>query len=87
MLKLIRETGAQDFNRVDMEGVMKMLDKSVEGDTAKELPKFEEASRNTIEEAAANHKATQEAVQQKKKIMLEDEVKRISNNYSENRIE
>ena len=81
VLKLIRETGTGDFNRVDMEGVMGLLDKSIQGNVIKELPKFKEENRNLVKEAAQNQKATQEAQLAQKKSMMQDEVKNITSNY------
>jgi len=77
----IKSTGAQDIGMVDMEGVMKLLDQGLRGEEIGGLPMFavQESSGKTGTDSYAE-KASQEQAQ---KMMMQDEVKRISNNYSE----
>jgi hypothetical protein len=80
----IKATGAHDIGMVDMEGVMKMLDNGLRGEEIGELPLFairDDGGKTGIEALDAYaEKASQEQAQ---KMRMQDEVKRISNNYSE----
>lgn len=82
--QMIKSTGAKDINMVDMEGVMQLLDKGLRGEELGGLPMFAVEDRSgkcgmEVQNSLAE-KASQEQAQ---KMMMQDEVKRISSNYSE----
>ena len=84
----MKESNGEEINKVDMEGVLTLLDKCMKGESITELPKFNEGSESSKfdngEDVAQSHvHMHNNAKQQQAKMLMEDEMKRISATYSE----
>ena len=82
---LVKETGPKDISRVDMEAMMTVLDTAMKGQHITELPKFVEASAASTDETPKKTGFGGADIQQQQanKILMQDEVSRISANYNE----
>ena len=80
---MIKESQSSDIVRVDMEGMVSLLEKSIKGEKIKELPMFPVSEVTVAAEKSAGFGGIDLQQQQTNKLLMQDEVNRISSNYNE----
>ena len=81
--RMIKESQSSDIVRVDMEGMVSLLEKSIKGEKIKELPMFPVSEVTVAAEKSAGFGGIDLQQQQTNKLLMQDEVNRISSNYNE----